>query len=182
MNFRNIENIKNEQQLLSEIKKQNDNFDIFDFYLKNENDNNGAVQIIMPNHTLSCNVALSHKLVTQNIYKLIYKDFKEFTTDVWQEESCERSNVLFQLCPGSFSLGWFPENITEYQLRRIVLMKAMIDEVNFEIKNSKKLSRKFLDRIRKGEKPVTVETNVKSNGKILTLDKVIPKIIKRVKK
>ena len=138
-------------------------FDLRDFYLNSNNSFvRGAVQIITPEHLVSCYANKCHELAVENVFKLLYKDFRGFKAQVWQEECCNRGNVLFQFCSNGFSLVWFPKRITDYQLKRVKFNYALIEEVNSTINSS-----------------ISMDTNlVGENGDMLTLKEAMPKIKK----
>lgn len=177
--MRDIENIRTSHLLLKEVKRQNEEFDIVKFYLLRKGSKcGGAVQIIMPDHQLSCFANKSHKLVVENVYGLLYKDFSKFNTEVWQEESCARGNILLQLCANGCSLAWIPKEITDFQFKRLAFSCAMIRELNFEATNN---GLALPDVDMSLASPIYMETNLKGEtGEMLSIDEALPKIRSRV--
>ena len=184
--MRNIETIRDRDILLQELKRQNMDFNISNFYLDESNTsvmNRGAIEIVTPDHDLACFANQSHMLAAKNIFRLFYDDFDDFTGEVWQEESCNRGNVLFQFCPTSFSIVWIPNKITAFQLRKISFVSAMFDVINAEMLKDESLISNSLIRheINGKDRYISLETNIQdSDGRILSLEEAIPKIKSRV--
>ncbi len=177
--MRDIETIGNSLVLLRELKKQNLSFDLKKFYLESDDSfNSGAVQIIMPNHKLSCFANKSHMVAMQNVCKLIYDDFDRFSDEVWQEEICDMGNVLFQFCSNGFSIAWFPKKITSFQLKCVNFNCALIEEINNSFLSCESLDK---GRFKNRQRSIAVETNLlDDNGDILSLKEAMP-IIKKLK-
>ncbi len=184
--MKNIEYITNSDRLLNELKKQSTLFDLNRFYSSKNICNplyKGAIQIITPKLALSFFANDSHKLATENVYKVLYGDRRGFTSEIWQEDICKKENVLFQFSLSSFSLAWFPERITQFQLKKTMCNLILINEINKKaLSGDIKLSRLFSKHLIDGEERyITVETNVfDDNDDILTLQSAIPVIKKRI--
>lgn len=177
--MKDIENIRNARLLLKEIKRQNDEFDMAKFYLsQNGKNGGGAVQIITPSHKLSCFANKSHRLVVENIYRLIYSDFRGFKTGIWQEESCDKGNILLQLCSNGCSLVWVPKRITDFQFKSLSFSYAMMQSLNYDVAHNGLV---LPDVDMSLVSPLHMETNLTNDsGEMLSIEEALPKIKSRV--
>lgn len=185
--MRDIETISSKALLLQELKRQNAIFNLSDFYLDDKFSSvgdRGAIEIVSSDHDISCFANQSHMLAAKNVFRLLYDDFNGFTSSVWQQDSCDRGNVLFQFCPTSFSLAWIPDSISLYQFRKIAFVSAMFDTINTEmVKNESKVPEAFVKHEVNGqERYISMETNIQGrDGRMLTIDEAMPIIKSRVK-
>lgn len=123
--MKNIENISSSSDVKKEIKNQNSEFNIFEFYLSNKNYTeiiNSGLRIITPIQTFSCYNFGKHEYLVEKIYDVMYKDFydiyKKNSFD-YRDTSIELGNICIQLMSKYYSLIWMPPKINKYQLSKI---------------------------------------------------------------
>lgn len=184
--MRDIETIRNTHTLMQELKKQNLSFNLNEFYANvgKESCHSGAIQIITPEHSVAFFADRSHMLAVKNVYRLLDKNFTNFTSEIWQDDCTNRGNILFQFCANSFSLAWFPSKITPFQLKKTMCNCILVNEINAKaISGQIKLPDSFFKHVEANgeERYITVETNILADeNSVLTLNDAMPKIKRRV--
>lgn len=119
--IKQIEHMNENEDILSEIKYQNEIFDLTTFYL---NDEDSALAVITPKQTIYVYAIFSHEYVCEKIYKQLYPNFTWLSgeeidcSDViacWQEMATSQGNIIIQFNSDDYTLVWFPERINMYQ-------------------------------------------------------------------
>lgn len=138
--MRNIEDLTNPLDIKEEIKYQNQNFNLKDFYLKkvyNEGKMiDGAISIITKEGTINCFAKTSHFHVAEKIYKLLDDGFSGFEIDkdmLWQYQCTNRGDICIQLCNEMMSCVFLPETITYKQFEDFQYFVFCIQEINEQL-------------------------------------------------
>lgn len=120
-NIKQIEHMNESEDILSEIKYQNELFDLTSFYL---NDEDSALAVITPKQAIYVYAIFSHEYVCEKVYNQLYPDFTWLSgkdiddsneTTCWQEMATNQGNIIIQFDSNDDSLVWFPEHINMYQ-------------------------------------------------------------------
>ncbi len=136
--MKNIEKIEYKEELLQEIKEQNSNFNLEEFFL-NGSSKDGAVIIITPKQTICCYSQIDHCSVAEKICRCIYDDFSGWEFDggmigeeffSWQQQLLELNCVCLQLGANGDSFVWVPDVISEYQLEQLENFKKQTYLIN----------------------------------------------------
>lgn len=135
--IKNIEDLKNKDEISREIKYQNENFSLEDFFKYNQD---GAISIITPNETVTTYAIEDHGDCAEKILLLLYSDFKEYyfpeylLSDEeyisWQRQTTKRGLVVIQYCTGCSSLAWFPKKINKYQQSELLKVEKTLIKLN----------------------------------------------------
>lgn len=142
--MKNIENISSKIEIRDEIKKQNEKFDIFKFYLDNINQTeilNSGLGVITPLQTLYCYNLGRHEYLVEKIYESMYDDFYEIykkNSFDYRESSIELNNICIQLMSKYYSLIWMPQKINKYQLSKLFEMYDSLIRINDYLKQKGK--------------------------------------------
>lgn len=112
-----LEYMNNIEEKDHEIIRENDNFNLKDFYL---NKLNGAVCVITKKDIVFSYAIYDHSIVTNAIYNYLYNNLNEeeyfHTQDsLWQQKALKYGNIIIQFCSDSPSIIWLPTDINEFQ-------------------------------------------------------------------
>ncbi len=174
--MKNIEDIYMPEDIREEIRKQNDEFDLFDFYLHGKNDFNilsYGMGVITSKQSFYCYANKSHEALMENILLSLYDDFdvmyKKNNYD-WRSTITSYGDICIQLMSNHYSLVWLPSTINKYQLSKL-----------FEFYDSMKRINDYFISKGKNEIKVGCACNDK-NGNLyeFDLDYIISEMAKRV--
>lgn len=141
--MRNIENLEIEDEIIKEIRKQNEVFDLFDFYLQNEDCDDilqAGFEIITPNQSFDCYSLGRHEYLIESIYSVMYSDFYDVLNESdydWHQASATLGNICIQLLSKRFTFVWLPEKINKYQFSKLFEFYDSMRRINdyFSLKN-----------------------------------------------
>ncbi len=114
-NIKNIEFLRNKDEILQEVIFENNHFNISDYY---ENEHDAALGIITPDQVIRVYSIISHEQVCKNIYRLLYKDFDEFSNEEdidWQQKATAYGNIILQHVRNEYLFIWFPKELHLFQ-------------------------------------------------------------------
>lgn len=180
--MKKMDYLYDDREILEELIKENEEFDLADFYLKMNCKSafevmfggrdytvpDGAVSLITPSQMLSFYSWQYHKDALENVMGVIYKDFNNafFAESDFEEIAVSFGDVCIQLC-ALFAFVWVPDVVNEFQYNALVDFALEAKKVNDE-------------RVNRGLKPIDYATNVSVNGKCLDLADALPFIKNRI--
>lgn len=130
-----IEAYFDKKQIEEEIIRENNEFDLEDFYV---NELEGAICVITKDKTIFANAVASHYNALNAIYNLLYNDSNQMDyyclsdedDTFWQNEAVQYGNVIIQLCSNVSSTVWLPAELNNYQKQELHLILEQINDIS----------------------------------------------------
>lgn len=137
--MKNIEDLYYPSDIRNEIKGQNQEFSLNDFYLDNSGEfkiKSYGLYIITPSQDFYCYAHKNHGEVIENILFSIHDDYNDvFTMNnyEWLATSIYYGHITMQLMSKHYSVIWFPKVINRFQYDRLVQFYEKIKEINKQL-------------------------------------------------
>ncbi len=124
-----LEYMNDKEEKNHEIVRENDHFNLKDFYL---NKLNGAVAVITQDDIIFAYAICDHKNVTNAIYNYLYNNQEEYFNNLdylWQQTALKYGNIIIQFCSDSPSMIWLPSDINEFQNAALSFIQNSMENV-----------------------------------------------------
>lgn len=152
--MRNLGDVVNTNEVLSELSYQNDEFDLFTFFdedkAKSEDEANGACGFITRKQSFYCFAPKYHALVFENVGSSVFDDGntienvyytsfnkykdkssgREYSGDAWRYANADFGVVSIQLLSKSNLLVWVPNKINNFQKQGIINFCSEMININ----------------------------------------------------